>query len=61
MSFPIQEPSASEKEYVISLSESETEHSSPSPSLMERMMGQREEAEEEPPRVFWDSAALPKR
>ncbi|XP_048795030.1 coiled-coil domain-containing protein 81-like [Lagopus muta] len=56
-----QETSVTEEEYSISLSGSETERSSSTPSLRERMMGKQEEAEEEPRAVFWDSAALPKR
>lgn len=57
----MQETSVTEEEYSISLSGSETERSSSTPSLRERMMGKQEEAEEEPRAVFWDSAALPKR
>ncbi|XP_032298410.1 coiled-coil domain-containing protein 81-like isoform X2 [Coturnix japonica] len=64
------ESSSPKEEHFSSPSESESEQScsssgsgsssSSSPSLMERMMGEQEEAEEQPPSIFWDSSAIPK-
>lgn len=56
---PVQESSSSEEETSSSLSESDSGQSSP--DLIERMMGEWDEDEEEPPRTQEDSPVPPKR
>lgn len=56
---PVQESSSSEEE--TSSSQSESDSGQSSPDLIERMMGEWDEDEEEPPRPQEDSPVPPKR